>query len=222
MNLYTQLYQSDSDAKPHPSKRLNPHRSLCSLFCITPLERRAASKTQNLPPFLCVVPITESPPRCKAGFRYRTIAKGAAPCKRGWPWHSSVSYAVVSVVIGAVTDQSRLYLSEPRAMEKCTNCESMIGNLETPYLWEGSVVCKECHLRLKSQPEEIPEDDGPPTIVTYAGDRTQRRRSAPTGMIDRRDITEGVAMGIGKVIGIILLVGFILAMIVIMIQKSTT
>lgn len=33
-------------------------------------------------------------------------------------------------------------------MEKCANCERAIGNLETPMIWRGAVVCAGCHTKL--------------------------------------------------------------------------
>ena len=34
-------------------------------------------------------------------------------------------------------------------MERCSNCERVIGKLETAFLWQNNVVvCKECHSRL--------------------------------------------------------------------------
>jgi len=37
-------------------------------------------------------------------------------------------------------------------VESCANCNRPIGNLETPHLWQGNVVCPECHARLSSLP----------------------------------------------------------------------
>ncbi len=36
-------------------------------------------------------------------------------------------------------------------LEKCSNCERLIGKLETPHLWRQEVVCAECRARLESQ-----------------------------------------------------------------------
>ncbi|MCL2647723.1 MAG: hypothetical protein FWD61_12055 [Phycisphaerales bacterium] len=35
-------------------------------------------------------------------------------------------------------------------IEKCSNCDRVIGKLETPHLWNDNVVCSECLERLKS------------------------------------------------------------------------
>ncbi len=35
-------------------------------------------------------------------------------------------------------------------MEKCDNCERIIGNLETPMVWSGVVVCADCYAKLSS------------------------------------------------------------------------
>jgi hypothetical protein len=47
-------------------------------------------------------------------------------------------------------------------MEKCANCDAVIGELETPHVWRGEVVCETCHLRLsmrraivKSEPQPV-------------------------------------------------------------------
>lgn len=40
--------------------------------------------------------------------------------------------------------------------EKCGNCDALIGKLETPYLWNGTVVCKGCHTRLSGDAHESP------------------------------------------------------------------
>jgi hypothetical protein len=36
-------------------------------------------------------------------------------------------------------------------MEYCANCETIIGNLETPFVWRDHVVCATCHRRLEAQ-----------------------------------------------------------------------
>lgn len=36
-------------------------------------------------------------------------------------------------------------------MERCSNCHRIIGDLETPCVWQGKVVCAECHARLPLQ-----------------------------------------------------------------------
>ena len=36
-------------------------------------------------------------------------------------------------------------------IERCANCEAAIGNLETPYLWQGNVVCPSCYKKLNRQ-----------------------------------------------------------------------
>jgi hypothetical protein len=33
-------------------------------------------------------------------------------------------------------------------MEKCANCGASIGNLETPFVWNGAIVCGPCHAKL--------------------------------------------------------------------------
>ncbi len=38
--------------------------------------------------------------------------------------------------------------------ERCENCGQAIGKLETPRVWESSVVCWECHKRLLAQKDE--------------------------------------------------------------------
>jgi len=35
------------------------------------------------------------------------------------------------------------------AAEKCLNCGNGIGNLETPYIWNGHVVCRSCYAKLQ-------------------------------------------------------------------------
>jgi len=32
--------------------------------------------------------------------------------------------------------------------ENCSNCGTVIGALETPFVWQGNIVCKACHSRL--------------------------------------------------------------------------
>ena len=36
-------------------------------------------------------------------------------------------------------------------METCTNCNRTIGNLETPHLYEGHIVCANCYSRLEGE-----------------------------------------------------------------------
>jgi multidrug efflux pump subunit AcrB len=52
------------------------------------------------------------------------------------------------------------------ALEKCTNCERTIGNLETPYLFKNEVVCKDCHGRLSQQ--NLPQQATSQAVVTRA------------------------------------------------------
>jgi hypothetical protein len=33
-------------------------------------------------------------------------------------------------------------------METCENCGAMIGDLETPCLWDNHIVCADCHAKL--------------------------------------------------------------------------
>jgi hypothetical protein len=37
-------------------------------------------------------------------------------------------------------------------MERCENCGSVIGKLETPHVWRNSIVCRTCAARLHSAP----------------------------------------------------------------------
>jgi hypothetical protein len=121
-------------------------------------------------------------------------------------------------------------------LEKCSNCDRAIGRLETPQVWKESVVCAECHARLEAQapkpmPEPLPkptindlytsEGPKPSTVATYFGYRGDDP-SPPAGPLSRRDITEGVALGVGKVIGIILVIIFILWMLSLAYLKATT
>lgn len=51
-------------------------------------------------------------------------------------------------------------------LEKCANCQRIIGKLETPHYWREEVVCQECRNRLEAsqfglnstRPEEISPD----------------------------------------------------------------
>jgi hypothetical protein len=36
-------------------------------------------------------------------------------------------------------------------VETCTNCNRAIGNLETPHLYEGHIVCADCYQRLEAE-----------------------------------------------------------------------
>jgi hypothetical protein len=47
-------------------------------------------------------------------------------------------------------------------MEKCSNCERPIGNLEPVFIVNDAVVCDACHQRLRPPPPP------PPVIPTYA------------------------------------------------------
>jgi len=43
-------------------------------------------------------------------------------------------------------------------MESCRNCETKIGKLETGYIWNDTIVCKDCHSRLEgssSRPKPV-------------------------------------------------------------------
>jgi hypothetical protein len=37
------------------------------------------------------------------------------------------------------------------AIERCANCDAIIGRLETPHLWNDAVVCAACAKRLTTQ-----------------------------------------------------------------------
>lgn len=41
-------------------------------------------------------------------------------------------------------------------MEKCDNCGSVIGNLETPHVWNSRIVCGSCHGRLSQAVPVLP------------------------------------------------------------------
>jgi hypothetical protein len=34
---------------------------------------------------------------------------------------------------------------QDRQLERCENCERIIGRLETPWVFDGHIVCRECH-----------------------------------------------------------------------------
>lgn len=48
-------------------------------------------------------------------------------------------------------------------VERCANCEQMIGNLETPNIFRDQVVCAECHKRL-SESVDAPLEEIEPNI----------------------------------------------------------
>ena len=75
-------------------------------------------------------------------------------------------------------------------MEKCSNCSRLIGNLETPYVYQNNVVCSKCSDILQ-----------PPVISTVAApigsslliDRTKATSTCPrcpacgyTGIMKRK------------------------------------
>src|SRR5438046_3046945 len=43
-------------------------------------------------------------------------------------------------------------------MEKCANCDATIGNLETPFVWDERIVCRDCHQKLSRMDSEQVED----------------------------------------------------------------
>lgn len=51
--------------------------------------------------------------------------------------------------------------------DKCANCDQIIGNLETPYLWQEKIVCKKCHGKLTANPVRVIAVP-PPQPVPYA------------------------------------------------------
>ncbi|MGE5608331.1 MAG: hypothetical protein ACM359_03675 [Bacillota bacterium] len=48
-------------------------------------------------------------------------------------------------------------------LETCANCFRTIGRLETPFIWQGQIVCSACHTHL-SQAAATP----PPDVLPYA------------------------------------------------------
>ena len=56
-------------------------------------------------------------------------------------------------------------------METCENCNRLIGNLETPYLHDGHVVCADCKQRLSigvAPPLHQPTVTPPPAMPQHA------------------------------------------------------
>lgn len=49
------------------------------------------------------------------------------------------------------------------AQERCENCGGVIGRLETPCVWNGSVVCGACHSKLSKS--DVTVVDSNPRIV---------------------------------------------------------
>lgn len=52
-------------------------------------------------------------------------------------------------------------------MEKCANCERAIGNLETPHVHEGHVVCEQCAVSLGSRPASGDIAKAPPADARH-------------------------------------------------------
>jgi hypothetical protein len=52
------------------------------------------------------------------------------------------------------------------AMEKCANCDRVIGKLETPQVWQDQIVCAECYGRLSSTP--VSNGHAPRTRISIA------------------------------------------------------
>jgi hypothetical protein len=44
-------------------------------------------------------------------------------------------------------------------MERCANCERKIGKLETPFVYKGNVVCKQCHRLLNDDGQRGQNDN---------------------------------------------------------------
>jgi rubrerythrin len=63
----------------------------------------------------------------------------------------------------------------PSLPEKCANCGRRIGNLETPFVWQASIVCVECYERLRRE-----EQLKPPPITPPTAEATAELRPAPT------------------------------------------
>lgn len=59
-------------------------------------------------------------------------------------------------------------------LEQCSNCDLGIGKLETPYVWNGSIVCQSCHQRLSQlaslapEPTPTPPPIPPSSSIPYA------------------------------------------------------
>jgi hypothetical protein len=52
----------------------------------------------------------------------------------------------------------------PPIMERCSNCERTIGNLETPYLWDEKCVCQGCHEILAGRQSAADQGGGGPIV----------------------------------------------------------
>lgn len=63
-------------------------------------------------------------------------------------------------------------------LEQCSNCELGIGKLETPYIWNGSIVCQSCHQRLSQLADLAPKPSPPPPPSPTPP--TSPPRTAPT------------------------------------------
>jgi hypothetical protein len=71
-------------------------------------------------------------------------------------------------------------------MEKCANCDRVIGKLETPAVWRDEVVCAGCHEILAKQPAA----PAPKTAIQEWADGTaeqifERPMQSPTATIER-------------------------------------
>jgi hypothetical protein len=71
-------------------------------------------------------------------------------------------------------------------MEKCANCERIIGNLETPMLFQEKVVCPQCHASLAaSSPKPIePLDYAPSGFGAWVDRQEQTILSEPDAPVD--------------------------------------
>jgi hypothetical protein len=68
-------------------------------------------------------------------------------------------------------------------MEKCSNCGRVIGNLETPQIWQVHVVCPGCHITLAAADAATPS-------LAISGGRIARLppRSKPLAQLVRRGL----------------------------------
>ena len=97
-------------------------------------------------------------------------------------------------------------------VEKCGNCERVIGKLETPFVFKEHVVCPECYTRLSTPVQHAVPDVVPVTAtMTHAASLPRVDPVAST--------TDAV---VGRVILIVILLAFIGICAMVILAKMST
>lgn len=69
--------------------------------------------------------------------------------------NSAYGWRMASIPYSSALPRRRYPIILTFVVECCANCEAVIGNLETPFLWKETVVCEACYRRLSQRQHAV-------------------------------------------------------------------